>query len=275
MVVTRGASASSQSEIQEKSTSDSQTCQGQGENQRAAASLVAEVMDDLLANSTFLDKIQLIIKSMVKTVVDATYQRLIDYSEENRGSIHDLKVNMEEAEKDVKKLHNLVESQQEQLDILKRTNNDLEQYSRRNCVRIFGIPEHRGEDPDQLVINDVFRKHLNLDISVANIERCHRVGKMASDKHRALIVKFCSYRVRRQVIASRRKLKGTKISIQEDLTVRNQALYQKVYKSVRLIPSLESTWTSDGRIFAQVKATGGKLTSIIISSETDLARLKK
>eukprot|EP00057_Strongylocentrotus_purpuratus_P009575 XP_011664049.1 PREDICTED: uncharacterized protein LOC105438214 [Strongylocentrotus purpuratus] len=127
MVVTRGASASSQSEIQEKSTSDSYspTCQGQGENQRAAASLVAEVMDDLLANSTFLDKIQLIIKSMVKTVVDATYQRLMDYSEENRGSIHDLKVNMEEAEKDVKKLHKLVESQQEQLDTLKRTNKSL------------------------------------------------------------------------------------------------------------------------------------------------------
>lgn len=58
-------------------------------------------------------------------------------------------------------------------------------------------------------------------------------------------------------------------------TVRNQALYPEVYKCVRLTPTFESTCTSDGRIFAQVKVTGGKLTSIIISSETDLARLEK
>ena len=263
MVVTRGASTTPQ------------TRQDEGTEQ-SAASLVAEVMDDLLTNSTFLDKIKQIVKSMVTTVVDATYQRLIDISEKNQGSIHDLQVNMDEAQKELKKLHEIVDSQKEQLDMLKRANNDLEQYSRRNCVRIFGIPEHHGEDPDQLAINDVFKKHLKLDISPTDIERSHRVGKVDPDpdKHRALIVKFCSYRVRKQVIASRRKLKGTKISIQEDLTAKNQALYRKVYKSVKVNPKVESAWTSDGRIFAQVKATGGKTTKIIISSEADLAKLK-
>ena len=243
----------------------------------AAANLVAEVVDDLLASSTFLDKLRTVIKSMVQTVVDTTYQRLFESMEENRGSIHDLRVNTTEIEKDFQKLQDLVDSQQEQLNILKRANNDLEQYSRRNCVRIFGIPEEKDENPDDLVINDIFKKRLELDISPSAIERCHRVGKPDPDpeKHRAIIVKFCSYRVRKQVIASRRRLKKSGISIQEDLTMKNQALYRKVYKTVKANPSkVVSTWTSDGRIFAELKTTGKKTIKIIISSEADLARLQ-
>ena len=75
----------------------------------SAEFIFASVMNDLLANSSFLDRIQTIIKSMVKTIVDATYQRLVDYTEENRGSIYDLEVKMEENQKAMEKLHNIVQ----------------------------------------------------------------------------------------------------------------------------------------------------------------------
>ena len=232
------------------------------------ASLITEVMGDLLVNPTFQKQLQDMVKSMVKEIADATYHRLKEYSEENRGAIHDLEVKVEESQKELRSLHQQIETQQNQLDILKKSANDQEQYSRRNCLRIFGIEEKRNEDPDRLLI-DVFKDRLQLDVSAADIERSHRVGKMKPGKHRALIIKLCSYRVRRNIIQSRRKLKGTGISIQEDLTAKNQALYHKVYTSSKVV----SAWTNDGKIFAQVQATGGKTSVAIVSSDADLVRL--
>lgn len=232
------------------------------------ADLVCEVMTDLMANDTFHEKMMAMITSMVHKVVDTTYQRLLNCSEENRGSIHELHVKLDEVQKDFTKLHKQVEAQQEQLKILKRANNDMEQYSRRNCIRVFGIEESRDENCEMIAL-DVFRNRLGLDVSSPDIDRCHRVGKVKPGYHRALIVKFLSYRVRSKTIKSRRRLKGSGISIQEDLTALNQDLYRKVYTSKKVTNS----WTADGRIFVQVKASGGKLNTSIVSSEADLVRL--
>ncbi|XP_072181319.1 uncharacterized protein [Diadema setosum] len=94
-----------------------------------------------------------------------------------------------------------------------------------------------------------------LEAVLSDIDRCHRVGKTQDGKHRGgILVKFCSYKTRSKVITARRKLKGSGISIQEDLTARNQELYRKVYTSKKVA----SAWTSDGRIFAQLKTQRGQ-----------------
>ncbi|XP_039275102.1 myoneurin-like, partial [Nilaparvata lugens] len=80
---------------------------------------------------------------------------------------------------------------------------NLEQYQRRNCIRIFGVPEANKEDTDQLVI-DVCKDKLGVNIELQDIDRSHRVGRRLAvaasntppPRPRAIIVKFVSYRQR-------------------------------------------------------------------------------
>ena len=51
---------------------------------------------------------------------------------------------------------------------------DLEQYSRRSCLRIAGIPETQDEDIDVLVLELAAR--LNINVQSSDIEVSHRVG---------------------------------------------------------------------------------------------------
>ncbi|XP_030851678.1 uncharacterized protein LOC105446752 [Strongylocentrotus purpuratus] len=76
---------------------------------------------------------------------------------------------------------------------------------------------------------------------------------------------------RSEFIRARRKLKGTKTTIQEDLTTKNQELYTKTFKCKDVLAS----WTSDGRIFALVKATNGKEVRKLITCTHDLDILSK
>ena len=111
----------------------------------------------------------------------------------------------------------------------------MEQYSRRSCVRIFGVEEKSGEDTDQIA-SKFIRDQLGVPLDPRDIDRSHRTGKMKTlspestteqpsrRHHRAIIVKLSSYKKPRDILNNRKKLKGTGISIVEDLTLQNQNL---------------------------------------------------
>lgn len=52
---------------------------------------------------------------------------------------------------------------------------DLEQYSRRNCLKFRGIPESKDEDTDQLIIKSC-NETLGVMVESTDISRSHRVG---------------------------------------------------------------------------------------------------
>lgn len=91
-----------------------------------------------------------------------------------------------------------------------------EQYSRRNSIRITGIPElEEGEDTDTLV-TELFNTAMKIapPLSISEIDRSHRVGKKQrptkenpSPKPRPLLVKFISYRSKASVMKVRSRLK--------------------------------------------------------------------
>lgn len=121
--------------------------------------------------------------------------------------------------------------------------NHLEQYSRRNSLRIFGVPEITNENTDAITTN-LFKKNLSIDMPVSAIERSHRVG-MNKGKPRPIIVKFNSYRDRALIFRNKKKLKGSGISIKEDLTQDNLLLQNEAIK----IYGITNVWTSDGVVF--------------------------
>lgn len=119
----------------------------------------------------------------------------------------------------------------------------VQQYSRRNNIRIYGIKETDGEDTDRIVVN-LFKEKLNVDLDIHQIDRSHRVG---ADKTRSrhIIVKFISYRDKRKVLQNRKFLKASGISIEEDLTKERLNLF----KTARAKLKKENVWTHDGLVW--------------------------
>ena len=91
---------------------------------------------------------------------------------------------------------------------LEEKTDDLEQYSRRNTVRIRGIPEALNEDTDGLV-KDVAARKLDVQLTKHDFVRSHRVGRKSEEKDtpRDVIVRFTSHNTKVAVMRNARKLK--------------------------------------------------------------------
>ena len=60
--------------------------------------------------------------------------------------------------------------------ILKESIDELEQYSRLNCLLFHGLKESDSENTDKVVM-DTIRKEMTIDISEQDLDRTHRIGK--------------------------------------------------------------------------------------------------
>ena len=104
------------------------------------------------------------------------------------------------------------------IDLPERKSDESEQHSRRNCLLVHGVEEQEEENSDNIVLN-VIKKHLDIELSVKDLDRSHRIVKRnSSSKRRPIIVKFISYSDRREIFKNKKRLKGTGVSITESLT---------------------------------------------------------
>ena len=178
----------------------------------------------------------------------------LDYCE---GQIHNVMVKLDAIE--IKQTaHDEIANQ---VSDIKAELDDLEQYGRRNNLRINGIPETESENTTELV-KTLANDKLGVTLDDRDFDRSHRVGKSGTHP-RSILVKFTNYTARNIVIKQRRKLKGSGITIQEDLTKKNQNLLKKTAQQTGVV----STWSRDGRVFAGVlTSTPGKLAKVQIRS---------
>ena len=123
---------------------------------------------------------------------------------------------------------------------------DLQQYSRRNCLLVHGIDEKPNEDTTQLAL-DLFNSNMNVNITLNDITRSHRIGKKTNKKTRPIIVKFLSYRPRKLVYDNKKKLKNTRKLVTESLTKRRFSLLSTCHATF----GKSNVWTLDGRIFCK------------------------
>lgn len=127
---------------------------------------------------------------------------------------------------------------------------DLEQYSRRNAIRISGISESEEENTDELV-KQVTRE-MGIELANSDIDRSHRTGKPITGRNRQILVRFTNYHIKHKILKSRYVMK-TKSSLRhvyvnEDLTKRRQSIYQSARK-LYLEGKVSKVWTWDGKIF--------------------------
>ena len=129
-------------------------------------------------------------------------------------------------------------------------NDELEQYSRRNSVRISGVPEPSDHEDCYQKVLDIANNTLQLDppLAIEDIDRTHRVGtKQLDGTTRPILVKFATYRQRYRVV-TKRNLLPKPLYINEDLTSKRATLMWKARQAKRA-KKISDCWSVDGRLF--------------------------
>ena len=107
-----------------------------------------------------------------------------------------------------------------------------------------GIEEESNENTDQRVI-EVLCESMGETISIQDIDRTHRLPrKKPEEKSRPVIVMCVRYNTRNLIFKNKKKLKGSRISITENLTAKRMKKLQTAREEHRF----KSVWTQNGRI---------------------------
>ena len=151
--------------------------------------------------------------------------------------------------------------------LLKKSLNDLEQYTRRDCLEIRGIPLPSApmdlDQTDEVVLK--IGEKIGVPMQKSDISISHRVPsrKQFTDEGNpippAIIVKFVKRETRENLYRARKNLKSVstvdlgysvanKIYVNESLTNRNKELFKLCLKCKRDF-SYKFLWTNAGRIF--------------------------
>lgn len=148
----------------------------------------------------------------------------------------------------------------EQIKSLEHRIDDMEQYSRRNCLKFRGIPESERENTDKLIL-DACNDTLGVMVTESDISRTHRVGPINKSYPRDIIVRFISYRTRASVYDARFSLFSKKsdqsaspssqhppkLFVNEALTKARTTLFSKA-RFLKKEGHISGAWTKDGRI---------------------------
>ena len=99
--------------------------------------------------------------------------------------------------------------------------NILEQFTRRNSLRIYGMhDQNKFETTEQTseLVCSMFKNKLDVTVQMGDIDISHRLGTFRPDGNRPIICKFVSREIKLRVLRARRLLKGSSAVVREDLT---------------------------------------------------------
>ena len=142
-----------------------------------------------------------------------------------------------------------------------KANNDLEQYTRRECVEIRGVPQKPDESTNTIV---KVGKAVGVEITDIDISVSHRLPPSKLYKNQKpgpppIIVKFVRRDTKDAFYQARMKLKDmtskalgfpdeNRMYISESLSPANRVLFNEAYKLKKDL-DYKFLWTSNGRVF--------------------------
>ena len=204
-----------------------------------------------------------------------------------RKSLRDIfKEELESRDKEIKQLKLQVSEQKKIIEAQAEAMDDLEQYSRRNCLNFNGVSETVSEKPMRLAID--LGRMLGVQLQPSDIDRAHRVGKPqqvqdGNSRDRPFIVKFVSHTKRDEVWRARKQLKTAlpprqscltpdstrRAYVTENLTRRNQKVMYAA-RQFRREGKIWAAWSDD--CIMKIKVVEGGATRKI-KTEDDLCRI--
>lgn len=119
------------------------------------------------------------------------------------------------------------------------------QYSRKDNLRIFGLPEEKGEDCKQAVCN-LINETVKVKISPSDISAAHRLPQTGRQRVKPMIVRLKDRSQRFEILSNRTKLRKSGKSIAEDMTRENVILMKQAEES----NCFKSVWFVNGKVKA-------------------------
>ena len=166
-----------------------------------------------------------------------------------------------------KELRGQVEQCRREERAVRRDINDHEQHGRQFNVRVYGVPEVQGkqESVEDCVLKctNIFTSKVGVPVKGEDIEIAHRVGKAGGARPRPILVRFLTRRLRGRVLADRKRLKQSGVSVSEDLTLSNYKLLKKANDHSATL----AAWSSNGKIL--VKTKNGQTIKLDIEMNVD------
>lgn len=163
----------------------------------------------------------------------------------------------------IKDLNKIASSNVKSIKMVEQKCEFIEQYMKRNALRIVGFPENAEGN----ILNDVltfFENKLNISCGTSDIDCVFRVGKFRENTSpRPVLIQFVSNIKKQEVYLAKKMLKDSVIAIYEDLTVTRYNLLSAAKKKF----GKKNAWSSGGKIFVW---SVEEKKSCLISSEADL-----
>ncbi len=183
---------------------------------------------------------------------DSEIQNLKDQLDKKDSEILDLQEANDSLQETQVSLQQQLNNHQEYIEMAQMAIEEMQLYSRRNCVVISGIPESKGEDTDEIVTK-LANEKMNVPLTKEDLDRSHRLGKPTTDKPRPIIAKFVRYNTRTKFLLARKNLKGTKTGVQEMVTKHVGNLLQRAEQLKKNAPWVKNVWIWNGNVHVYVK----------------------
>ena len=213
----------------------------------------------------FTATMQMLIDSIREEVKDIrnTVNELKESLTFSQKDIDDAKSNISKIETKITKADEDISEAYGDIEYLLDGQESFENYSRRNNIKVFGIPEkdtNNGSDPEvweefEAAVKNEIHTKLKINPESMVIERAHRVGKCRDPFHhladgtkvksrpRPIVAKFLSWKDKERVLRSARSIKPDGVQFLEDFSKRT------LDKRKEKIPELIAARKSGKRAF--------------------------
>ena len=184
----------------------------------------------------------------------------------SRQIMSELRHDMEE----VKEMREEVESLQVRVHTQSFELDRLQQYGRRDNVRVNGIEETAEESTNSIMVK--LASDMGVPITEQDISVSHRMGRNTTGKPRPIIAKFVRRDTKTRMMRAKKELRGLSgcrnVYINDDLTsLRSRLVYE-----LNRDDTIKSVWTIEGRIMC-IQEEGGKEMKKVIDSPDDLFKV--
>ncbi|KAI4463744.1 l1 transposable element-related [Holotrichia oblita] len=143
-----------------------------------------ECIDDLITDNTFILRLGNALAKTIENSIDVALKTHAETLKTYSAHIDQLKE------------ENLV---------LRNKMDSLEQYSRRNNIRINGIVQEQDENLEEKIIS-FCEERLNVSVELRDIDRVHRLGKPdKTSSPRSIIIKFTNHGCKQKILAAKKR----------------------------------------------------------------------
>ena len=206
----------------------------------------------------------ILIKSVITAVTVAVATAFKQMREELQ-EVETMKGEVERVRENMARLQAKLQTQHFDLD-------RQEQYSRKDSVRIYSIPEAEDErETNDIVVK--LAKDIGVNITTADLSVNHRLGRRGrGGKPRTIIAKFVRRQCKTDVMRNKKRLRDCQnyenVYINDDLTTLRNKLVMEMKKD----DNIKQVWTIEGRIFC-IQMDQGREVKRVVDSPEDLFKV--